>query len=73
MVRQTAFMLELAKWQGADKDAFWQKWIEAQGKDSTYEKVRETLSAYSKFLKYAAAQYKEAQSNAVNRANKLPK
>ena len=60
-------------WLGADYTQFKAQWNKVTDGDATYTQMVKALEAYSKFLKYAADKYKEAQSKAVNRANGLPK
>jgi WXG100 family type VII secretion target len=63
-------MLE-ATWQGADSKQFQQQWNKVDDNDSTSKNMTKALENYAKFLRYAASEYKEAQSKAVNRANWL--
>lgn len=58
-------------WQGADYTQFKFQWDTVTDGESTYSEMVKSLEAYSKFLKYAAEKYKEAQSKAVNRADSL--
>ena len=60
-------------WQGQDFNQFRSQWNKVTENDSTYTKMVRSLESYAKFLRYAANQYKNAQSKAVNRANSLPK
>ena len=60
-------------WLGADYTQFKAQWSKATDEDATYTQMVKALENYSKFLRYAAEKYKEAQSKAVNRANALPK
>lgn len=60
-------------WQGADFNQFKSQWDKVTNNDSTYSQMIKALESYSKYLRYAAGKYKEAQSKAVNRANGLPK
>ena len=62
-----------ASWQGRDYMQFKSQWSKVTGSDSSYTKMLKALESYSKFLRYAAKQYKEAQARAVNRANGLPR
>lgn len=63
----------IGSWQGEDAVAFKTKWETVQSSGSTYMKMRQSLEKYSSFLKGAASKYKKAQSDAISRANKLPK
>ena len=58
-------------WQGTDSKHFQQQWNKVDDNDSTSKNMTKALENYAKFLRYAASQYKEAQSKAVNRANWL--
>lgn len=60
-------------WQGADYQQLKTEWRQINAQDSTSGKMLKSLESYGKYLKYAQAQYKQAQSKAVNRANSLPK
>lgn len=60
-----------ATWQGKDSKQFQQQWNRVDGNDSTSKNMTKALENYGKFLRYAASQYKDAQSKAVNRANWL--
>ena len=60
-------------WQGSDYTRFKSQWNKVTSGDSTYSEMVKSLEAYSKFLKYAAEKYKDAQTKAVNRANSLPR
>lgn len=62
-----------AGWQGKDYKQFNQQWDRVTNKDSTYQEMVKSLEAYSKFLRYAAEEYKNAQAKAVGRAKRLPK
>lgn len=62
-----------AKWQGTDSNEFKNKWDTVSNNDSTYNQMLKSLKSYAEFLKFSAGKYKEAQSKAVNRANRLPK
>lgn len=62
-----------SNWQGADAAQFRTQWDTVTSGDSTYTKMVQSLESYAKYLRHAANKYKEAQSNAVNRANDLPK
>ena len=62
-----------ASWQGSDNSQFEAQFNKLDNSDSTHRKMLKALESYSNFLRYAEAQYKEAQSKAVNRANLLPR
>ncbi len=59
------------QWQGKDATQFQQKWGKLNDKSSTPQNMMKSLEAYADFLRFAASQYKAAQSKAVNRANWL--
>jgi WXG100 family type VII secretion target len=60
-----------ATWQGKDSTQFQQQWDQVTEADSTSRNMTKALENYADFLRYAAGQYKDAQSKAVNRANSL--
>lgn len=60
-----------ATWQGKDSKQFQQQWNRINNNDSTSKNMTKSLENYAKFLRFAASQYKEAQSRAVNSANWL--
>jgi uncharacterized protein YukE len=60
-----------SSWQGKDFTQFQQEWDKANNHDSTSHKMIKALEEYAKFLRYAAGQYKDAQSKAVNQASWL--
>lgn len=60
-------------WQGSDYTQFKSQWNKVTNGESTYSEMVKSLESYSKFLKYAAEKYKDAQTKAVNRANSLPR
>ena len=62
-----------ASWEGKDFRQFTQQWEKATGGDSVYTKMVKALDSYAKYLRYAEAQYKDAQIKAINRANGLPR
>ncbi len=57
-------------WQGNDANSFKNKWAEIIGTESTYVKMMKSLKSYADYLRYAASCYKQAQINAVNRAQR---
>lgn len=60
-------------WQGGDATQFKTEFDKVDNEDSTHAGMVKSLEAYSKYLRYAASKYKEAQARAVNRANSLPR
>lgn len=62
-----------ASWHGDDAAQFMAKWGTVSGGGSTYSNMVKSLESYAKFLRYAAAQYKNAQRRAVERASGLPR
>lgn len=60
-------------WQGKDFTRFKSQWNKVTDGESTYSEMIKSMESYSKFLKYAAAKYKDAQTKAINRAGGLPK
>ncbi len=60
-------------WKGEDADAFLMKWNELKNDSSAYNDAIKSLEAYAKYLEYAAEQYRKAQEDAYNRANRLPR
>ena len=62
-----------SSWQGNDYQQVKAEWQEINAYDSTSGKMIRTMQSYADFLRFAAKKYKDAQSNAVNRANRLPK
>lgn len=60
-------------WAGSDFTQFLSQWKTVDNSDSTYYKLIKALESYSDYLSYAASKYKDAQTDAVNRANSLPK
>ncbi len=61
-----------ASFSGDDYTAYEIQWGRINDNDSTSYNIIKITQAYADFLRYASNQYKTAQSNAVNRANKLP-
>ena len=62
-----------SSWQGLDYTQFKREFDKVDNNDSTHAQMVKSLESYSKYLRYAADKYKNAQSRAVNRANSLPK
>lgn len=60
-------------WQGNDNIQFKLQWDKVTCAGSTYAEMLKALENYSDFLQYASKEYKEAQVDAVSRANALPK
>ena len=60
-------------WQGKDYETFKIQWNELNASDSISTKMLNILKNYAEYLRMAAKKYKEAQTNAVNRANNLPR
>jgi uncharacterized protein YukE len=58
-----------AAWAGADYVKFRERWNRLDDNGSVSQKMLSALEAYAKFLRYSAEKYKQAQINAVNRAN----
>lgn len=62
-----------SSWQGADYNQLSKEWEEMNASDSTSYMMVKSLENYADFLRFAANKYKSAQSNAINRANNLPR
>lgn len=62
-----------SSWQGSDFSQFKAQFNKLDNADSIHRQMMKALESYASFLRYAAAQYKNAQSKAVNRANLLPR
>ena len=60
-------------WQGTDYTQFKAAFDRVDNGDSTHVQMLKALESYSKYLRFAAEKYKKAQTDAVNRANNLPK
>lgn len=60
-------------WQGADFNKFKVQWNKVSAGDSTYIQMMKALESYAKYLRFAAQKYKSAQTEAINRANSLPR
>ncbi len=58
-------------WKGSDYDAFMAKWHTIDDSSSVHAAMVQSLTAYAEYLRFAAAQYKNAQINAINRAERL--
>lgn len=62
-----------ASWKGDDYTHFKAQWDKVTSDDSTYSEMRKSFESYAEFLKFAAQKYKDAQIDAINRANSLPR
>lgn len=60
-------------WVGTDYDQLANKWQGVNRKGAVYYNFNKGLKEYADYLKYCAEQYKKAQSQAISRANSLPK
>lgn len=60
-------------WEGSDYIQFKSEFNKLDDKYSAHSQMIKALESYSNYLKAAAKKYKDAQSNAVNRANDLPR
>ncbi|WP_043932156.1 hypothetical protein [Bacillus sp. EB01] len=60
-----------AAWKGEDYQSFLLKWNKLDDSDSTTYAFMKSLESYAEVLRYSAAQYKEAQSKAIQKANSL--
>ena len=60
-----------ASWQGKDYSQTVREWNEMKNSSSTSEKMLKSLDNYADFLRWAAKKYKQAQTDAINRANRL--
>ena len=58
-------------WQGTDFTQFRTQWNKVTEKGATSDKMLTSMENYAKFLRFASNKYKEAQTNAVNRANSI--
>ena len=64
---ETVERLKSKEWTSEDARAYSIKWKELSAADSSNERMKSALRNYSKKLKYAKEQYKNAQSKAINR------
>lgn len=62
-----------SSWQGIDFNRFNEQWKTVTNNDSTYYKMIKYFESYAGFLRTAGKKYKDAQINAYNRANGLPR
>lgn len=60
-------------WEGSDQVFFMKQWETVLASESTYSKMVKECEEYAKYLRFAGGKYKDAQANAINRANNLPK
>ena len=60
-------------WQGKDYAEVSRQWDEMSGRSSTSGKMLDAVESYAEYLRYCASRYKRAQSDAISRANRLPK
>lgn len=60
-----------ASWQGEDYFQLQREWDEMKSVSSTSEKMLKSLDNYADFLRWAARKYKQAQADAISRANRL--
>lgn len=60
-------------WQGADSEEFKTRWNTVTEEKSAYIQMVKAVDSYSSFLRFALNKYKDAQANAINRANSLPR
>jgi hypothetical protein len=59
-------------WVGVDASMFNNQLASLDGSDSSSAYLEKGLQSYADFLRVCANQYKETQTNAINRANSLP-
>lgn len=57
---------------GDDYIAYELQWNKLDDNESHMKIITDKTKVYIEFLKYASSQYKKAQSDAVNRANRIP-
>lgn len=60
-------------WQSSDSVQFRKEFDKLDNNDSTHIQMVKALESYSRYLRYAANKYRDAQARAVNRANGLPR
>jgi len=60
-------------WKGDDSIQFRVNWSRLDDKGSTSEQMITALTDYAEFLHFSAQKYKKAQTDAINRANRIPK
>jgi Uncharacterized protein conserved in bacteria len=60
-------------WKGDDAIQFRVNWSRVDDKGSTSEEMIKALTDYAEFLHFSAQKYKKVQTDAINRANRIPK
>ena len=70
---QLSVMQMAIGWQGKDASKFLKKWETNYEANAAYKLTIYQMEAYARYLRYAAKQYKDAQTKALNSANKLPR
>ncbi len=61
-----------SSYSGEDYNAFKTQWSGVRAKGSFVDKTTNAVENYAEYLKFAAKEYKDAQSKAVNKSNWLP-
>lgn len=56
---------------GKDAAAFSGQWDKVDEEGSVYRNMNKSLQSYSDFLREAGKKYRDAQTNAINRANRI--
>lgn len=59
------------EWNGRDFNYFKLQWDKTIGSSSAFSEMINSLEVYSKFLEAASSKYREAQINAINRADNM--
>jgi uncharacterized protein YukE len=62
-----------SEWVGEDYVQYLQQWESAKKQNSLLQSTTDRLRDYAEFLRFVAVEYQNAQSDAVNRANRLPR
>ena len=70
---QLSVMQMAIGWQGKDASKFLKKWETNYEANAAYKLTIDQMEAYARYLRYVAKQYKDAQTKALNSANKLPR
>lgn len=60
-------------WEGSDYIKYCEQWGMLTNNDSTSKAIIKNMQNYADYLCYCAKKYKEAQANAINKANNIPK
>lgn len=60
-----------ASWQGFDYNQYKNEFNKINNNDSVHVQTIKAMESYAKYLRFASDKYKEAQTKAINRANKL--